>query len=449
MPFDPNFDPRPRRRIRRLPLFLLLVPLLTGFFAAPAAPVVRGDELADAQAQQKALEQRIAGQKAQIAALKAAQAELAGQISSTQTQLRGIAADLSVVRAKVAKLVTEINQVQARYDDLVAQISDMDGQLVTITAQQTQKKSDLAARRGQLADRIRDAYEADRTSMLETVLSSHNFSDVLQEMSYQLDVAEQDKALAQQIDEDRRTLAELEQTIALTRQQTNLLRQEAAVQKIQLDARLAELKVTQAQLKKLEQQTKQALATQRAEFQQVQRNRANLAKAMREAAAAKRKVSAKIHHLIEQQLNRGNIPSHYNGTLDWPMGGAVSQDFGCTGVIWEPPMGSCDHYHAGIDVVSPCNTPVKSAGPGRIVYIDWNFADGPDPAWLVVVAHSSGLQTWYAHMAPRFPGGIHVGSAVKAGQVIGYEASTGHSTGCHLHWAVMLDGSFVNPRLFV
>jgi murein DD-endopeptidase MepM/ murein hydrolase activator NlpD len=36
-----------------------------------------------------------------------------------------------------------------------------------------------------------------------------------------------------------------------------------------------------------------------------------------------------------------------------------------------------------------------------------------------------------------------------AGQVVGYEASTGHSTGCHLHWAVRLNGVFSNPRLFV
>jgi murein DD-endopeptidase MepM/ murein hydrolase activator NlpD len=33
--------------------------------------------------------------------------------------------------------------------------------------------------------------------------------------------------------------------------------------------------------------------------------------------------------------------------------------------------------------------------------------------------------------------------------VIGYEGNTGHSTGAHLHWAVMLNGTFVNPRLFL
>jgi murein DD-endopeptidase MepM/ murein hydrolase activator NlpD len=68
----------------------------------------------------------------------------------------------------------------------------------------------------------------------------------------------------------------------------------------------------------------------------------------------------------------------------------------------------------------------------------------------VIIAHSSNLSTWYAHMkAYAYPGGISTGSVVKTGQVIGYEASTGHSTGCHLHWMVQYNGDFVNPRLFV
>jgi murein DD-endopeptidase MepM/ murein hydrolase activator NlpD len=60
------------------------------------------------------------------------------------------------------------------------------------------------------------------------------------------------------------------------------------------------------------------------------------------------------------------------------------------------------------------------------------------------------LSTWYAHMkAKTYPGGIKVGSAVKTAQVIGYEDTTGHTTGCHLHWMVQYNGNFVNPRLFV
>jgi murein DD-endopeptidase MepM/ murein hydrolase activator NlpD len=43
---------------------------------------------------------------------------------------------------------------------------------------------------------------------------------------------------------------------------------------------------------------------------------------------------------------------------------------------------------------------------------------------------------------------VHAGEHVSQGQVIGYEGSTGHSTGAHLHWMVEFNGTFVNPRLF-
>ncbi|MEA2631466.1 MAG: hypothetical protein QOE66_1685, partial [Chloroflexota bacterium] len=167
------------------------------------------------------------------------------------------------------------------------------------------------------------------------------------------------------------------------------------------------------------------------------------------SAAAQAKLKRLIADLIAKQMQSGNIPSAYNGTLQWPMPGVVTQPFGCTGFVWEPPYGSCAHFHQGIDIVAPFGTPVHAAADGTIVYIGWNYADGPDPAWIVIIAHSQSLQTWYAHMSPQYPGGITAGSTVSAGQVIGYEASTGHSTGAHLHWAVMLNGTFVNPRLFL
>ena len=131
------------------------------------------------------------------------------------------------------------------------------------------------------------------------------------------------------------------------------------------------------------------------------------------------------------------------------MGGTVTQNFGCTGFGWNPRVGRCSGFHRGIDIVAPYGTPVRASGAGTVVYIGWNYADGYDPAWIVVIAHSTSLQTWYAHMLPRHPNGIRSGSKVRAGQIIGYEGNTGRSTGAHLHWAVMYKGSFVNPRLFL
>jgi murein DD-endopeptidase MepM/ murein hydrolase activator NlpD len=430
---------------------VLLVPLLMGLIGTSASPV-GADELSDARARQAALAKQLTAQKAQVAQINSLQTELSTQIASTKRELGGINADLASVRKSITSMVVKIDAVKAHYLELVNKLTDLDAQLLQIRIDELHKQWELDDRKGLLAERLRVAYDTDRTSMLETFLSGASFTDVLSDVSHIVDVGEQDKALAQQIAKDQETLASLHQTVDQTRIATDQLRVDVADQKVKLDAGLAELKAAQAELKRLEAATKKALAVQKAAYAKLARNKHDLAKAIATASAARRALSSKIMNLVARQYQLGNIPSSYNGTLSWPLVGSVTQDFGCTGVVYEPPLGSCAHFHQGIDIVSPsgCGAPIRASGAGRVAYVGWNYADGADPAWIVIIAHSSNLATWYAHMSARsYPGGISTGSAVKAGQVIGYEDTTGHSTGCHLHWMVQYNGNFVNPRLFV
>jgi murein DD-endopeptidase MepM/ murein hydrolase activator NlpD len=439
-------SPSPRRRSRRFLLLLVLVPLLSGAFAAPSGRVA-GDELSDAVAKQKALEKQVANQKSQIAELSALQSQVAGEIAQTARALAGVNADLGAVRAQIGSMVKQVTSVKAKYDALVAQLAALDAQLAKVEADEATKRQQLGDRRALLADRLRSAYDTDRTSLLETFLSGASFTDVLTQVSYYLDVSEQDKALAEQIMNDQETLASLHQTVVETRANTDDLRKQTAVEKRALDAQLKSLKQAQAALHQLEVRTARILAAQRAAYARAAMNKSALRKSLAAAATAQRALARKIDAIVRDQASHGRIPSEYNGTLGWPMGGTVSQNFGCTGMLWEPPLGSCAHFHQGIDIVAAYGTAVRASGAGRVAYVGWNWADGADPAWIVIIAHSGSLETWYAHMQPRYP--VSQGQWVNAGQVIGYEGNTGHSTGAHLHWAVRRDGIFVNPRLYL
>ena len=441
--------PRARRAIgRRTITAFLVVPLLMGVFTShvTAPTAAYADQLSDARAQQKALAARIAAEKAQIAALNASQATLSGQIGQTKTQLDGITTNLVATRQQVASLRTDLGKVQAQYASLVSSLGDLDTQLVSIQAQETAKRAELGQHEAELAARVQIAYEDQRTSMLETLLSGASFADMLAAMSTQLDAAAQDQQLAAQVASDQATLVALHQTVSDTRSQTNQLRQQAAVQKQALDRKITALAAATMRLKALERAAKAALAAEKSQYAKMAANKTALNASLARAAAARRQLQKRIDKIIASQANNGHIPSQYNGTLAWPMSGTVTQDFGCTGVIWEPPSGSCPHFHNGIDLVAPYGTPVHSAGDGTVVYVGWNYADGADPAWIVIVAHSTSLVTWYAHMQPRYP--VHAGQHVSKGQVVGYEGNTGHSTGAHLHWMVEFNGAFVNPRLF-
>jgi murein DD-endopeptidase MepM/ murein hydrolase activator NlpD len=440
-----RLGPLGSRRARALPL-IVLAALLAGLIGGPASPV-GADQLSDARARQQALDQQLQNQKDQVAKINALQADLGAQIASTQTQLRGINANLNTVRASIASMAKQIGVVKAKYLAQVAQLDELDGQLAQIRASEAMLQSALYMRKDLLADRLREAYDTDRTSMLETLLSGGSFVDVLSQVSDTIDVSEQDKALAEQIVSDQAAVAETEATIQDLRDTTDLLHVQTAAQRAKLNQQMAALHQAQLELKALEDATKKALAVQQAAYAKIARNKHNLAKAIAATNAAKRQLAHRINELVAAQYAHGNIPSQYNGTLAWPMDGTVTQDFGCTGVVFEPPLGSCAHFHQGIDIVAPYATAVHASGAGRVVYCGWNYADGADPAWIVIIAHSEQLETWYAHMVPSCP--VPAGGSVSRGQVIGHEGNTGHSTGAHLHWAVRFNGDFVNPRLFL
>src|SRR5215210_64364 len=447
-------NPKPRQRHFRRFSFILLVPLLFGGLGSPAAPVspAHADELADARARQAALAKQVKAQKAAIAQINAMQIDLGRAINTTTRQLSNINADLVAVRKSVKQMVVRIDAVKAQYFGLVAQVQLLDNQLAHLQQVEKAKRSDLGITKALLADRIRQAYDTDRTSMLETFLSGGSFSDVISEVSYINDFAEQDRLLAEQIVRDQATLAAIHETVESTRVQTDTLRVETAKQKAELDKQLVQLKAAQARLKQLEKETARALAIQKAAYAKLIRNKKDLARAIATTKKAQSQLSSKINDLVAQQYALGNIPSKYNGSLKWPMKGNVTNEFGCSSYPGYGPGNGCEHFHNGIDIVSPsgCGAQVKAAGPGRIGYIGWNYADGADPAWIVVIVHSQNMQTWYAHLkANTYPGGLHEGSAVKTGQLIGYEGNTGRSTGCHLHWMVEYNGEFKNPRLFV
>jgi murein DD-endopeptidase MepM/ murein hydrolase activator NlpD len=441
---------RPSRRSSRgLHALVLMIPLLVGMLGASVSPqVARGDELSDAKAKAAQLKKQVAEQKARVAALNDLQAGLAAEIADTKHQLRAIGADLTAVKKKIVKMEARIKVVKAAYADLVEQVKQMDAQLTLVVAQEAAKRVELSERRALLADRVRNAYDTDRTSPLETFLSGGTFTDILAEMSYYIDVGEQDQALADQITRDKETLAALHETVLDTRIRTNLLRQETAAQKRALDKSLLELKETKKELARLQRAVAKTLAAQKARYAAVKRSRANAAAIIRRAAADQRRLAKEINSLIARQVSRGNIPSKFNGTMRWPMDDFnVSGNYGCSTFAYYAPGNGCAHYHNGIDLVAPYGTKVKAAAAGTVVYVGWNWADGADPAWVVVIAHSGSLKTWYAHMQPKRP--VSVGQTVKKGTVIGYEGSTGNSTGAHLHWMVEFNGAFVNPRLFL
>lgn len=96
--------------------------------------------------------------------------------------------------------------------------------------------------------------------------------------------------------------------------------------------------------------------------------------------------------------------------------------------------------HTGVDFAAVTGTPIRASGDGVIE------SAGPSGGYgnLVVVKHWSNYSTAYAHMS-RFAAGIHKGSKVSQGEVIGYVGTTGWSTGPHLHYEFRVNNEPRDP----
>ena len=118
-----------------------------------------------------------------------------------------------------------------------------------------------------------------------------------------------------------------------------------------------------------------------------------------------------------------------------------------TGAAWVNPnpaarVTSCfgprwGRLHAGVDLAGPDGTPIVAAGAGVVVAA--GMAQGYGNA--VLIDHGDGWLTHYGHLSRI---AVAVGQTVRAGQQIGDEGSTGHSTGPHLHFEVHR-GHYKNP----
>jgi murein DD-endopeptidase MepM/ murein hydrolase activator NlpD len=122
-------------------------------------------------------------------------------------------------------------------------------------------------------------------------------------------------------------------------------------------------------------------------------------------------------------------PAPTTSGLIWPIHGAVAQEFGHNG-------------HPGIDIDAPYGTPIHAAGNGIVVSAGWDGGYGN----FVLIDHGNGLVTGYGHQSRI---AVTRGQTVTQGEVVGYEGSTGYSTGPHVHFEVRINNVPHNPRLYV
>lgn len=118
-----------------------------------------------------------------------------------------------------------------------------------------------------------------------------------------------------------------------------------------------------------------------------------------------------------------------------PVSGVITSRFGNRESIRS-------YAHSGLDIGAPKGTDIKAAASGTVAFAGWSGGYGN----IVKISHGSGIQTYYAHCSELY---VSTGDEVKAGDVIAAVGSTGNSTGNHLHFEVIKNGTSLNPQHYL
>lgn len=97
--------------------------------------------------------------------------------------------------------------------------------------------------------------------------------------------------------------------------------------------------------------------------------------------------------------------------------------------------------HTGIDIGCINGSPIRASHDGKVTHAGWN---GPYGNQVRITAGN--IETWYNHLSKIV---IRKGQNVSAGMLLGYEGSTGQSTGPHLHLELRINGKHTDPMPYL
>lgn len=142
------------------------------------------------------------------------------------------------------------------------------------------------------------------------------------------------------------------------------------------------------------------------------------------------------YQAVPKIVERGTrIPPTYIKPIS---GGRLSSNFGRRSA----PKKGASTYHKGVDWATPTGTAVVASSGGTVAKAGWGSGYG----YVVYINHPDGRQTRYGHLSKVL---VSAGQTVSQGQKIALSGNTGVSTGPHLHFEILINGTQVNPLKYL
>lgn len=359
--------------------------------------------------------------------------DVINQINDVEKEIQSVEANLSEAMKEIKELEGDISEVEYNLEILQADLKKLNNEISQLEKDLEQAVEDYNERYEIACTRVVSQYKYANITFLDVLLNSTSLTNFLTNYHTVEQIMEGDQELLEDIEKERQQIEADKATLEEKKKQLEEDKQKIEKQKVELSNKKANKQKLVSGLNNEEKE----LQKQKEEYNRDLEN-----------------IQAELKRLAAQSSNNSGAPSYSGGTLQFPCPGftRVSSRFGSRG----SPLAGGSSYHKGVDLAAPKGANILAAESGTVITVyngcTHNYGKskscrcGGGFGNYVMVNHGNGLVTVYAHCTSI---DVKVGQSVTRGQVIATVGTTGASTGNHLHFGTLLNGTYVNPEPYI
>ena len=382
--------------------------------------------------------------KSKLADLRAKQAEIQKQSDELEKSIAENKDQTKTLVSQKAEIDQEMEMSRQKIENLNEQIQQLN---LLIAEKQTELEASVAkeeALQKQYKARLRSMEETGSVSYWSILFRASSFSDLLDRVDMIREIAESDQLMLKQLSAA---------TQAVETERADLEQQKQDLQQTETDLAVeqAELETKRAKADTLITQMQVEYASLSDEFLAAEADEAAVREQIKKAetdyfnALAKEQAAAAADAAANKTSNSNNSSASSSGGASsggfaFPL--AYSTGVTCAYGPRVHPINGNKSFHYGVDLAAGMNTEIYATKSGTVTGATYGEANG----YYVTINHGDGYSSIYAHMTNYV---VSVGDSVKQGQLIGYVGTTGWSTGPHLHFEILYNGSNVNPMNYI
>lgn len=411
----------PRTVSRRLAAATAVSSLALGTLVVPLATADDGAGLKD---RQKHAQRQVKHAQHDLS-------ESSGRLRRAQVALARAHAELAAARGDLKAANAKLATAQVRDDEMQQRLDAAEARLATAQQNLADGRAAVEAQHQAVTATITDIYQQGDPELLafSALLEAETPADLTRQMEARNVIVGRETRAYDELHAAEVLLEVREREVSEARDDVRVERKAAAEHLVLMEGLRTEKRAARDKV--------HSLVLTRAQSRKVaQRARAHDLRALR--AAKQREAQIRQRILAAARRSRAGYQGPTNGLFVRPVPGSVTSPYGYR----EHPIYHYWGLHDGTDFGVSCGEGMRAIAGGTVIARYWSAVYGNRLYLSLGNINGSNVTAVYNHATGYRVG---LGDRVEQGEVVGYVGSTGWSTGCHLHFTLLVNGNAVDP----